>query len=99
MTIKRVLLQVNQEMPRSQAISHQFPDCGFHQISRPSPSETAFDLLDARNLSPGPALLYRQHDLSKGRKCLPPGMQEHQIVVALSGERSFGPHPEDPSSD
>src|SRR5436309_2022329 len=86
-------------MPCCRAISDEFPDRCFDQIGRPSPSETAFDLLDAGDFSPGPDLLHRQHGLRKGRKRLPPGMQEHQIVVALLGKRPFRANPEDPSSD
>src|SRR5512135_3248986 len=86
-------------MPRSQAISHQFPDRCFYEIRRPPSGETAFDLLNAGDLSPGPDLLYRQHDLSKGRKRLASGMQKDQVVVALFGQGMLGANPEDPSSD
>ncbi|WP_157506796.1 hypothetical protein [Ktedonobacter racemifer] len=66
-----------------QAIFHEFPDRCFDQVGRPPPGETAFDLFDAGSISPGPDLLRSQYNLSIGRKRLAPGMQEHQIVVAL----------------
>src|SRR5438067_1774249 len=86
-------------MPCCRAISDEFPDRCFDQIGRPSPGETAFDLLDAGDFSPGPDLLHSQHDLRKGRKRLPPGMQEYQIVVAKFRKRPFRANPENTSSD
>lgn len=73
--VKRVLLQVNEQMPCCQAISHEFPDRCFDQIGRPPSGETAFDLFDAGDFSGGPDLLHCQHNLSIGRKGLAPGMR------------------------
>src|SRR5258706_15816519 len=84
-------------MPRGQAVSHDFPDRRFHQICRPPSRETALDLFDAGDFSPRPDLLHGWGNISKGGKALTPCMQEDQIVVARSAERSLRPNPEDAS--
>src|ERR1044071_2883619 len=82
-------------MPCCRRISHDFPEGGLDQHGRPPGCETASDLGDAGDFAPRPALVRRQRNLRKGRKARTPGMQEDQIVVALSSESLFSPNPED----
>ena len=82
-------------MPCGRRIGHDFPEGGFDQRGRPPVRETACDLCDARDFPPRPERVHRQRNLRKGRKALTPGMQEDQIVVALSRERALRPNPED----
>src|SRR5215468_2729318 len=84
-------------MPRCRRVGHHFPESRFDQIGRPPVRETARDLCDAGDFSPGPDLLQGPGHVGKGRKVLTPGMQEHQIVVALADERVLRPQPEDAS--
>jgi hypothetical protein len=95
LAIQRVPLQIDQQMPCCRRIGHDFPEGGFDQIGRPPVRKTALDLCDAGDFSPWPDLVHSQRNIRTGRKALTPGMQEDQIVVALSGERPFSPNPED----
>jgi len=55
-------------------------------IGWPLPGETAFNLFDAGDFSPGPDFLQGDGNVAKGGKRLAPGMQENQIVVAKFGK-------------
>jgi len=74
-------------MPCCRAISHDFPDCRFDQLGRPLPGETALDLFDAGDISPGPDFLQSGGNVVKSGKTLSPGMQVDQLVVPRSRER------------
>src|SRR6266851_8707100 len=86
-------------MPRCRAVSHDFPDCCFYQMRRPLVRETALDLFDAGDFSPGPDLLQGDGNVSKDRKRPTPRMQEDQIVVACPGQRSLGSDTEEATLD
>jgi hypothetical protein len=76
-------------------ISEHFQIVASTRLGWPSPSETAFDLFDAGDLSPGPDFLHSEQYLCIGRKCLPPRMEEDPIVVMRSGQCPLGPNPKD----
>src|SRR5579872_5774973 len=81
-------------MPRCGCVSDELPDRHFDEILWPPPNETALDLFDCSNFSPWPDLLYDFCNVSEGRKHLSPGMQEDEVVVARSCQRSLSPNPE-----
>src|SRR6266700_7540561 len=84
-------------MSLRRAVCHHLPDRCFDQMSRPLPSETAFDLFDAGDFSPGPDFLQGGGNFAKGRKRLAPGMPKNQVVVTTFGKSALRPNPEDTS--
>src|SRR5207253_5498641 len=84
--IQSELLQIDQQMSLCRAVSHDLPDCRFHQIGRKFVFKTARYLADRGDFSPRPDLLQGGGNLGKGWKRLAPGMQVDQIVVALLGK-------------
>src|SRR5690242_13191275 len=92
---ERELLQIDQQMSLGRAISHHFPNRRFYQMSGKLVFKAAFHFFNAGNLSPGPDLLQGNGNISKGRKCLAPGMQKNQVVVTTFGKGALSPNPED----
>ena len=80
-------------------IRHDLPDRRFHQSCWPLLSKAALNLLNTGDFSPGPDLSQSPGNVGKGGKALTPGMQEEQVVVALSGECPFRANPVDASLD
>src|SRR5258708_4419270 len=74
--------------------SHHLPDRRFDEIGRPLPSETAFDLFDAGDFSPGPDFLQCGGNFAKGGKYLAPSMQENQVVGSTFGKCVLSANPE-----
>src|SRR5713101_9660623 len=74
--------------------SHHPPDRRFDEIGTPLPGETAFDLFDAGDFSPGPDFLQSGGNVAKGGKRFAPGMQKNQIVGAAFGKGALGANPE-----
>ena len=97
--IKRISLQVKQQMPCCCCVGHHLPDRRFHQVGRKLSGQTAFHFFGAGDLSDRPDLLHGQGNVSKSWEALSPGVQEDQIVVSLDGERLFRAKPEDASLD
>src|SRR5712691_3537339 len=93
--IERELLQIDQQVSLRRAVAHDLPDRRFYQMRRKRVFKTARHLADRSDVSPQPHLTQGGGNVSKNRKRLAPGMQEDQVVVALSGESPFSPNPED----
>jgi hypothetical protein len=90
-----VLLQIDQQMSRGEAITPNFPDCRFDQHGRPLPGETALDLFDAGDIASGPDVLQRGGNGVKSGKTFSPSMQVDQIVMPRSGECALCANPKD----
>src|SRR5207248_5572505 len=66
--IQRVPLQIDQQMPLCRCVSHHFPNRRSYQSGRPPPGETALDLFNAGDFSPGPDFLQDLGNVGKSRK-------------------------------